>query len=112
MVPTPAARNAIKHAMIMHDAEEMRPDMIPVTIRRTNSLATTPRNSRQLVIDIPDDGVTFEKVERRVIEHTLKLTEWNKNRAARMLKMSGPVCSEKLRNTNSNRNPKEVSVAD
>lgn len=59
----------------MHDAEELQPDMIPVGIRLAKSLATKPWNSRQLLIDIPDEEVTFEKAERRVIEQTLKLTE-------------------------------------
>ncbi len=89
-------RNAIKRAMIMHDAETLQPDMVPVSIRTTNSLATQRWNSNQLVIDIPDDGVTFEEVERRVIEHTLKSTDWNKNRSARMLKISRPRLLRKI----------------
>tara|TARA_Y100000588_G_scaffold386453_2_gene482020 strand:- start:2738 stop:3109 length:372 start_codon:yes stop_codon:yes gene_type:complete len=66
--------NAVKRAMIMHDAETLQPDTIPVSIRTTNSLATQKWNSNQLVIDIPDGGVTFEEVEKHVIDHTLKFT--------------------------------------
>ena len=80
----------------MHDEETLQPESIPVSIRTTNSLATQPWNSNQLVIDIPDDGVTFEEVEKRVIDHTLKLTDWNKNRAARMLKISRPRLLRKI----------------
>tara|TARA_B100001123_G_scaffold362513_2_gene419713 strand:+ start:4806 stop:4991 length:186 start_codon:yes stop_codon:yes gene_type:complete len=58
----------------MHDAETLQPDTIPVSIRTTNSLATQKWNSNQLVIDIPDGGVTFEEVEKHVIDHTLKFT--------------------------------------
>lgn len=89
-------RNAIKRAMILHDDEILQPETIPVSIRRTNSLATQPWNGNQLVIDIPDGGVTFEEVEKRVIDHTLKLTDWNKNRAARMLKISRPRLLRKI----------------
>ena len=89
-------RNAIKRAMIMHDEETLQPESIPVSIRTTNSLATQPWNSNQLVIDIPNDGVTFEEVEKCVIDHTLKLTDWNKNRAARMLKISRPRLLRKI----------------
>ena len=62
----------------------------------TDSLAKKPWNSRQLVIDVPDDGVTFEEVEMQVIEHTLKIAEGNKNKAARMLKISRPRLLRKV----------------
>jgi len=89
-------RNAIKRAMIMNDAELITPEMIPVSIRTTNSLATRAWNSRQLVIDVPETGVSFEEVEKQVIIHTLRLTHWNKNRAARMLKISRPRLLRKI----------------
>ncbi len=89
-------RNAIKRAMIMNDAEILTPEMIPVSIRSTNSLATQIWNSKQLVIDIPKDGVSFEEVEKQLIAHTLRSTEWNKNRAARMLKISRPRLLRKI----------------
>ena len=89
-------RNAIKRSMIMHDAEVLSPEMIPVSIRSTNSLAKQHWNSNQLVIEIPDEGVTFEEVEKQVIDHTLKLTNWNKNKAARMLKISRPRLLRKI----------------
>ena len=75
-------RNALKRAMIMNDDETLQPEMIPVSVRQTNSLATRKWNSHQLVIDIPSEGVTFEEVEKQLIEHTLKSTDWNKNKAA------------------------------
>ena len=89
-------RNAVKRAMIMNDAEVLTPQMIPVSIRSTNSLATHMWDSRQLVIDIPEDGVTFEEVEEQVIAHTLRRTEWNRNLAARMLKISRPRLLRKI----------------
>ncbi|MCZ6635660.1 MAG: sigma-54 dependent transcriptional regulator [bacterium] len=89
-------RNAIKRSMIMHDAEVLSPEMIPVSIRSTNSLAKQHWNSNQLVIEVPDEGVTFEEVEKQVIDHTLKLTNWNKNKAARMLKISRPRLLRKI----------------
>ncbi|MBB29806.1 MAG: hypothetical protein CME25_12990 [Gemmatimonadetes bacterium] len=58
-------RNAVKRAMIMNDAETLTPEMIPVSIRSTNSLATRIWNSKQLVIDIPKGSVSFEEVEKK-----------------------------------------------
>ena len=101
-------RNAIKRAMIMHDAELISPEMIPVSIRSTNSLATQMGNSKQLVIDIPKDGVTFEEVEKLLIAHTLRSTDWNKNKAARMLKISRPRLLRKIEKYDLNPVTKEV----
>lgn len=89
-------RNAIKRAMIMYDAQTLTPDMIPVSIRSTNSLAKQPWNSGQLIIDIPEEGVTFDEVEKRVVAHVLKMTQWNKNKAARMLQISRPRLLRKI----------------
>ena len=89
-------RNAIKRAMIMHDEALLTPEMIPVSVRSTNSLANQILNGNQLIIEIPEEGVSFEEVEKQVIAHTLKLTDWNKNRAARMLKISRPRLLRKI----------------
>lgn len=102
-------RNAIKRAMIMHDAETLTPDMIPVSIRSTNSLAKQPWNSRQLVIDIPEDGITFDQVEKQVIAHTLKMTDWNKNKTARMLEISRPRLLRKIEKYDLNPSPEPIS---
>ncbi len=48
------------------------------------------------MINFTDDGVTFEDVEKQLIEHTLKSTEWNKNKAARMLNISRPRLLRKV----------------
>lgn len=89
-------RNAIKRAMIMYDANTLEPDMIPVSVRSTNSLAKQPWNRSQLVIDIPEDGITFDEVEKQTIAHTLKMTDWNRNQASRMLKISRPRLLRKI----------------
>ncbi len=89
-------RNAIKRAMILHDAKTLTPDMIPVSVRSTNSLDKQPWNSRQLVVDIPEQGVTFDEVEKQVIAHMLKMTHWNKNKTARMLQISRPRLLRKI----------------
>jgi len=105
-------RNAIKRAMIMHDAETLTPDMIPVSIRSTNSLAKQPWNSRQLVIDIPEDGITFDQVEKQVIAHTLKMTDWNKNKTARMLEISRPRLLRKIEKYDLQPSPETVTEED
>ncbi|MDA0709668.1 MAG: sigma-54 dependent transcriptional regulator [bacterium] len=89
-------RNAIKRARIMNDAKTLTPDMIPVSVRSTNSLDKQPWNSRQLTIEIPETGVSFDEVEKQVIAHMLKMTHWNRNKAARMLRISRPRLMRKI----------------
>ncbi|MBS10126.1 MAG: hypothetical protein CME19_00805 [Gemmatimonadetes bacterium] len=84
--------------MILNDtAGTLQPEMIPVSIRQTNSLATLKWNSEQLIINFPGEGVTFEEVRRRLIKHTLKSTDCSKNRSARMLKISRAEAAPKNR---------------
>jgi two-component system, NtrC family, response regulator AtoC len=101
-------RNAIKRAMIMNDDSLLTPEMIPVSIRSTNSLATSLWSRHQLVIDIPEGGVSFEHVEEKLIEHTLRSAEWNKNQAARMLKISRPRLLRKIEKYGLESTDKEV----
>ena len=39
---------------------------------------------------------TFEEVEKQLMEHTLKSTDWNRNKSARMLKISRPRLLRKI----------------
>lgn len=50
----------------------------------------------RLVVDVPPDGLPFEEFERRVIEHTLSRTGWNRSRAARELSISRPRLHRKI----------------
>ncbi len=101
-------RNAIKRSMIMYDGDTIEPEMIPVSIRSTNSLATHAWNSNKLVIDVPEEGVSFEEVEKQLIDHTLQCSGWNKNQAARMLKISRPRLLRKIDKYNLNPITQEV----
>ena len=89
-------RNAIKRTMIMHDALELTPEMIPVSVRSTGSLANLARGTRRLEIDIPEEGISFDEIERRVISHMLQMTDWNRSQAARMLQISYPRLLRKI----------------
>jgi transcriptional regulator with PAS, ATPase and Fis domain len=89
-------RNAIKRAMIMNDVPEITADMIPVSIRSSNSLAAQVSGGRNLVIEIPDEGIAYDDMERLIIDSMLDLTAGNKNRTARMLRISYPRLLRKI----------------
>jgi two-component system response regulator AtoC len=44
--------------------------------------------ANDIVVQIPEQGVSFEDVERRFLEESLKMSRWNVRRAARLLDMS------------------------
>jgi transcriptional regulator with PAS, ATPase and Fis domain len=44
--------------------------------------------AESIVIRIPEQGISFEEVEKRFLEESLKMTRWNVRRAARLLNMS------------------------
>jgi transcriptional regulator with PAS, ATPase and Fis domain len=54
-------------------------------IFRINSDDASPDG---IVIRIPPGGVSFEAVEKRFLEESLKMTRWNARRAAQLLSMS------------------------
>jgi DNA-binding NtrC family response regulator len=45
---------------------------------------------------IPKEGITFEEMERRLIEEILNITHWNKSEASRLLKISRPRLLRKI----------------
>lgn len=47
-------------------------------------------------IEIPNEGLSLKNGERRLIEEVLKLTKWNKSRAAEILRISRPRLKRKI----------------
>ena len=45
---------------------------------------------------IPREGITFEEMERKLIEEILAITHWNKSEASRLLKISRPRLLRKI----------------
>lgn len=88
-------RNAIKRAMIISDAEVLEPDAIPISVRSSNTLENEVEG-RKLVIPIPQNGVSFDEVESRVIGFMLAEMDWNKNQTARVLRISYPRLLRKI----------------
>ena len=54
-----------------------------------------PRHDR-IVVDVPPQGLRFVEFERRVIEHALSRSGWNRSRAARELGISRPRLLRKI----------------
>ena len=50
----------------------------------------TPADRRQIVIDVPPQGIPLSEVEQNVVLQVLNMCQWNKTEAARFLEISRP----------------------
>ena len=69
-------RNAVECAMLLTDAEELRLDHFPMLATR---LPLTQG------VELPADGISFERLERDLVVQALKRTKGNQTRAAALL---------------------------
>ncbi len=77
-------RNVLERALILEDAEEIRPHHLPGEIRGTGTARATGNHAIQL----PADGVRVEEVERDLIRQALARTGGNVTQAAKLLGLS------------------------
>lgn len=70
--------------------ELLRPPSVspPMESRPVSTVFAHDAVADDIVVQIPEQGISFEEVERRFLEESLKMTRWNVRRAARLLDMS------------------------
>jgi DNA-binding NtrC family response regulator len=69
-------RNAVERAMLLADGEWLGPAHFPVSVSR--------RPGGQL-LELPEEGVSLDSVERALVSQALTRTGWNHTRAAALL---------------------------
>lgn len=74
--------NVIESAVVLSKGEELTPEDLPETIRRQESRIA------KIYLDIPDDGISLEEVEKELILKALDKAAWNQAKAARYLDLS------------------------
>src|SRR5262245_23909578 len=70
-------RNAIERAMLLADAPWLTPDLLPVTAGSASGVRVS--------MELPEDGVNLESLERELVVQALKRTGGNQTRAATLL---------------------------
>jgi DNA-binding NtrC family response regulator len=88
--------NALERAVLLSTGPVIARNELPVeekTAPRTVALAA---DDSVIDIDLPEDGVSLDRVERALIEETLKRTRGNVSRAAAMLRISRGALRNKL----------------
>jgi DNA-binding NtrC family response regulator len=71
-------RNAVERAMLLADGEWLAPEHFPVSSSGTRRTAGGG-------IELPEDGLSLENVERDLVVQALTRTGWNQTKAAALL---------------------------
>jgi two-component system response regulator AtoC len=69
-------RNAIERAMLLGDGEWLTPELLPVA---------APRPSTAQTMELPEEGVNLETLERELLVQALRRTGGNQTKAAALL---------------------------
>ena len=70
-------RNAVERAMLLADSDWLGPEHFPMSVAR--------RSGGAQLLELPEEGVNLETVERELVVQALKRTGWNHTRAAALL---------------------------
>jgi DNA-binding NtrC family response regulator len=91
---TALAAGAADFALLPRDRKWLRETVLRERDRRLRVTASrraeAGEDGDRLVVDVPPEGLSFEDYERRVVEHALARSGWNRSRAARELEISRP----------------------
>ena len=94
-------QHTIERIALLADGDKVTPAMLQETIdSETPAVMSEKRQSTHLVIDIPSEGMSLDNGEKILIEAVLNSTDWNKRRAAQILKISRPRLDRKIEKYN------------
>ena len=85
--------NAVERAVVMSRSEYIQPNDLPLEVQNL-----PPENAVDPSLQIPDEGVSLEKMEKETILKTLASTSGNKSEAARRLGITRKTLRKKLKN--------------
>jgi len=74
--------NVIESMVVLSKGEELTADYLPENITQQRSRVA------RIYLDIPDEGVSLEEVERELLVKALEKAEWNQSKAARLLNIT------------------------
>jgi transcriptional regulator with PAS, ATPase and Fis domain len=69
-------RNAVERAMLLAEADDLTPDLFPVTATRVSTAQT---------MELPPEGVNLDTLERELVVQALRRTAGNQTKAAALL---------------------------
>jgi two-component system response regulator AtoC len=88
--------NALERSVLLSKGTRVEKSDLPVREKRGPRTVAIAADDTVIDIDLPDDGVSLDRVERALIEETLRHTRGNVSRAAAMLRISRGALRNKL----------------
>ncbi|SHF22037.1 DNA-binding transcriptional response regulator, NtrC family, contains REC, AAA-type ATPase, and a Fis-type DNA-binding domains [Desulforamulus putei DSM 12395] len=76
-------QNVIERAVILSQGQEIKPHHLPKEIQKTDT--GKGEAGQGLIINFPDEGISFEEVEKELIIKALEKSNGNQTRAAQLL---------------------------
>jgi two-component system, NtrC family, response regulator AtoC len=91
-------RNAIEGALVKADGEVILPQHVMVRRRSTTPFpVTSDGRPVAATIHVPEGGMSLDKAESLLIQATLRIAAYNQSEAARILQISRPTLTRKIR---------------
>ncbi|MCP4686258.1 MAG: sigma-54-dependent Fis family transcriptional regulator [bacterium] len=79
--------NILERAVLLARGRKINPQDVRAAMKKGR---LTCADRRQIVIEVPPQGVTLEEAEQLVVKHVLNMHNWNKSETARFLGISRP----------------------
>jgi two-component system NtrC family response regulator len=74
--------NVVESAVVLSKSEELKPNDLPENVRRHKSRIA------KIYLDIPDEGISLEEVEKELLVKALEKAAGNQSKAARFLNIT------------------------
>ena len=88
--------NALERAVLLSNRPVLSRRDLPLEEKPTPHTVAIEADDSVIAIDLPEQGVSLDRVERALIEETLRRTRGNVSRAAEMLRISRGALRNKL----------------
>jgi len=79
--------NIIERAVLLARGKKIGPPDVRAAMKKGR---LTCADRRQIVLDVPPQGITLDEVDQLVVKHVLNLHNWNKSETAKFLGISRP----------------------
>jgi len=78
-------RNVMERTVLLASSDKITPKQISEAISNGR---ISIRDRRQIIIDVPKQGITLKSIEKQVVGEILNLVGWNRTEAAKILRIS------------------------
>jgi len=89
-------RNALERAMILEESSYITATSLPMSVSHTHA-AAAPASPATVIAAFPEDGISLEENERRLLISALEKTGGNQTQAARLLRITRDTLRYKMK---------------